>query len=69
MSIPRTHFSRYKENLSVDDEWIYSYNTKVGRFYHEIKCILVEKHWSKTTSKHINYVAEEYGYEVKKEYE
>ena len=69
MKLPYLTFSKYKQNLSVDHEWVYSYGTKVGRFYHEIKCILVSQYWSRTTSKHINYVAEEYGYEVKKEYE
>ena len=61
--------NKYKQNLEVDTTYVYSYRTKVGKFYHTNKQIIVDKWWSTTTSKHINYVANEYGYEVTREYE
>ena len=55
---------RYKENLRVNGEHVYSYNTRVARIDHKTKQITCLGWWSVTTSKHINYVASEYGYEV-----
>lgn len=60
--------SKYKQNLEVDHEYIYSYKTKVGVFDHAKRKIYAGKFWSATTSKHINYVASEYGYEVERRY-
>jgi len=49
--------AKYRENLSYDNKFIYSYGTKVA----EIKGETVVKlgYWSVTTSKHINYAAKE----------
>lgn len=60
---------KYKQNLEVDNKYVYSYETKVGKFDHVEKQIIVDEYWSMTTSKHINYVANEYGYEVIRKYE
>jgi len=57
-------FARYKQNLQVDDNFVYSYGTKVGRIDHESRSIITLGWWSVTTSKHINYVGREYGYKV-----
>jgi hypothetical protein len=55
---------RYKENLLVSDDYIFSYLTKVAKIHHESKEIEPLGWWSVTTSKHINYVAREYNYKV-----
>lgn len=57
---------RYKDNLKVDADFVYSYNTKVAKINHRDKTITPLGYWSTTTSKHINYVAREYGYKVNK---
>ena len=54
--------NRYKENLRVTDSNVYSYNTKVADIDHIKKEARALGWWSVTTSKHINYVASEYGY-------
>ena len=61
--------NKYKENLLVSDDAIFSYLTKVGILDHFNQQIHVDKWWSVTTSKHINYVAKKYDYEVIKHYE
>lgn len=50
-------FEKYSENLKHDDNFIYSYDTKVAH----IKCneLAVLGYWSKTTTKHINYAAKQ----------
>jgi hypothetical protein len=55
---------KYKENLLVSDDYIFSYLTKVAVIDHENREILVDTWFSSTTSKHINYVAKEYNYKV-----
>jgi len=55
---------KYKENLLVSDDYIFSYLTKVAIIDHENREILVDTWFSPTTSKHINYVAKEYNYKV-----
>ena len=61
---------RYKQNLRVegdiDEIKVYSYNTLVAE--REGNKLIVPKHYSVTTSKHINYVADEYGLKVVKLY-
>ena len=64
-----TKMNRYKENLLVSDEAIFSYLTKVAIIDHFNEQIHINKWWSVTTSKHINYVAKQYDYEVIKHYE
>ena len=59
---------RYKMNLKTDDNFVYSYNTKVAEIDHLNKVVTPLGWWSVTTSKHINYVANEYGYRVIKRY-
>ena len=62
--------NRYKQNLKVVDDEIFSYNTKVAVIDHANEYVIVVP-WnvggrtsSPTTSKHVNYVAREYGYIV-----
>jgi uncharacterized membrane protein len=50
-------FSRYKENLRMDGNKVYSYNTHVAT--KKDGELIIHGWWSVTTSKHINYVAEE----------
>ena len=59
-------FDLYKENLRATDDHVYSYDTKVAMIDDSNKAIFPLGYWSVTTSKHINYVAREYGYEVVK---
>jgi hypothetical protein len=59
-----TKMNRYKENLLVSDEAIFSYLTKVAKIDHINKIVTPLGWWSVTTSKHINYVANEYNYKV-----
>lgn len=55
---------KYKKNLRYDDEFVYSYNTKVAKIDHKNGVVKPLGYWSPTTSKHINYVAKEMGYKV-----
>ena len=57
---------RYKENLLVSDDAVFSYLTRVAEIDHEKREIKPLGWWSVTTSKHINYVAREYNYKVTK---
>ena len=56
--------NRYKENLLVSDNAIFSYLIKVAKIDHINKIVMPLGWWSVTTSKHINYVANEYNYKV-----
>jgi len=58
---------RYKENLEVKGDKVYSYGTHVAT----IKGMQLIRHgyWSQTTSKHINYVAQELGLTIVEEEE
>ncbi len=51
------HLDRYKQNLHIKDNNVYSYNTNVATIINDK--LLVLGWWSVTTSKHINYVARE----------
>lgn len=57
---------KYKQNLRVTDDAVYSYETWVADIDHKSKTIKPLGWWSVTTSKHINYVGSEYGYKVQK---
>lgn len=57
---------KYKQNLRIDNEYIYSYETKVAKLDHINKTINVLGWWSVTTSKHINYVGSELNYKINK---
>lgn len=59
-------FDKYKQNLRATDDYVYSYETKVAEIDHKNRTITPLDWYSVTTSKHINYVGSEYGYEVKK---
>lgn len=50
---------RYKQNLRVESEKVYSYNTHVATI--EGSQLIQLGYWSQTTQKHINYVANELG--------
>lgn len=50
---------KYKQNLTVSENKVYSYSTHVATI--EGSKLLVHGHWSSTTSKHVNHVANEYG--------
>ena len=57
---------KYRENLLVSDDAVFSYLTRVAEIAHEKREINPLGWWSVTTSKHINYVAREYNYKVTK---
>jgi hypothetical protein len=50
---------RYKQNLKVEADKVYSYNTHVATI--EGTQLIQLGWWSVTTQKHINYVAKEFG--------
>ncbi len=50
---------KYTQNLRVEGNKVYSYSTHVATI--DGAKLLVHGHWSTTTSKHVNYVAKEYG--------
>jgi len=52
-------FKRYQSNLRVVDNRVISYTTHVATI--EGSALRVLGYWSKTTTKHINYVASELG--------
>jgi hypothetical protein len=60
------NFNRYKANLMYDNEYIYSYRTKVAKI--ENGNLIVDNWFSVTTSKHINYAANELRLKVIKKY-
>lgn len=59
-------FNRFRKNLHTRDGHVYSYNTQVAKIDHTNRTVAPLGYWSVTTSKHINYVASEYGYAVVK---
>jgi hypothetical protein len=52
-------FKRYRNNLSLVGNNVFSYSTHVATIDGSVLRIL--GYWSKTTTKHINYVASELG--------
>lgn len=50
------NLQRYKQNLKVIENKIFSYSTHVGTIDHKKQTVKVLGWWSQTTSKHINYV-------------
>ena len=50
------YLTKYKQNLRVIENKIYSYNTHVATIDHKNKNIHLLGWWSVTTSKHINFV-------------
>ena len=55
---------RYKQNLRIIDNKVYSYSTHVATI--EDGKLIQLGYWSMTTQKHINYVANELGLELVK---
>jgi hypothetical protein len=60
-------FDRYKQNLMIINDKVYSYETHVATI--EYPNLIVPAWYSVTTSKHINYVATELNLDVIKGYE
>jgi hypothetical protein len=58
-------FNNYKDNLKLDGNKVYSYNTHVATISGGTLKQL--GYWSKTTQKHINYVAQVKGLEIIKD--
>ena len=61
-----TKLGRYRENLLVSDDAVFSYLTRVAEIDHEKREVKPLGWWSVTTSKHINFVAYTYDYKVTK---
>ena len=57
-------YSRYPENLQTVGNKIYSYGTYVATL--KSGSVVTKGYWSVTTSKHINYVARQWGFKVVK---
>ena len=55
---------RYKDNLFFDMHNVYSYKTRVAIIDHKHKAIFVKEYFSRTTTKHINYVSTLLNYTV-----
>ena len=58
--------TKYTDNLEVIGNNVFSYNTHVATISEGE--IIAHGYYSKTTSKHINYVADEYCLEIVKDY-
>ena len=60
------NFDKYKSNLTYSDKYIWSYNVLVG----EIKdnAIITNKFYSRTTSNHLRYAAEQLNLVLVKNY-
>jgi len=52
---------RYKQNLHIEGNKVISYTTHVATIDSANRKLYVHGWWSVTTSKHINYVASQYG--------
>ena len=52
---------RYKQNLHIEGDKVISYTTHVATIHNASGILYKHGYWSQTTSKHINYVAREYG--------
>ena len=57
---------KYKQNLRVENEKVFSYSTHVANIDFQKKEITCLGWWSVTTQKHINYVGSVYGFTVLK---
>ena len=51
------HLEKYKQNLSIRGNQVWSYNTHVATI--KSNDLIQLGYWSQTTQKHINYVADE----------
>ena len=57
---------KYQQNLRVDGNKVISYTTHVATI--DGQNLLQLGWWSRTTQKHVNYVAKEYGLTIIKNY-
>lgn len=73
--IATTRLKRYTNNCSIAEvkldngyigDYVKSYDTLVAWIDHHNAMVYVLGWWSMTTSKHINYVAQQLGYNVSK---
>lgn len=53
---------KYKDNLKYDDNYVYSYGTKVGTISKDK--LICNQYYSATTSKHIRYMASKLNLEL-----
>ena len=61
------NLKKSKQNLRVDGNNVFSYNTHVATISDETQTVTANGYWSKTTQRHINYVARELSYKVTRE--
>jgi len=61
----KQQMERYKQNLQVIGDKVYSYGTHVATIKGDK--LIVHGWWSPTTSKHINYIAQQLGLTIVKE--
>lgn len=59
---------KYKQNLVVIGDKVYSYDTHVADINHEKSEVISYKYYSQTTTKHINFVASVLKYNHVKNY-
>jgi len=57
---------RYRQNLKVKGNKVYSYNTLVAEINSEVGELKQLGYWSITTQKHINYIGRELGLKIVK---
>ena len=56
--------NKYKKNLCIQGNQVFSYETHVATIDHEHGTVTPLGWWSSTTSKHVNYVASQLEYTV-----
>jgi hypothetical protein len=56
------HLDKYKQNLHIQGNNVYSYDTNVAIIINDK--LMVLGWWSVTTSKHVNYVAKELNLDI-----
>lgn len=59
---------KYKQNLRIEGNKVFSYVTHVATIDPTNGTLTVLGYWSKTTSKHVNHVADELNLEIVKGY-
>ena len=60
----KKRYPKYKKNLFTRGYSIFSYNTEVAKYDPEKGKIFTLGWWSTTTSKHINYIAKLWDFDV-----
>jgi len=56
-------FNDYQKNLKYDDNFVYSYGTKIIEILPDNKCKILG-HWSVTTTRHSNYAIKQLNLKV-----